>query len=187
MLINLRGSHGTGKTTIVRKVMVEYPKRKAVYLESGRRIPIGYICKKRGLTPLFVPGSYEHPVSGGCDNVQSVDLIYGTIRKYAKKGYNVLFEGIVAQHSTPNIVRLNERYKVRVVVIDIPTEKALKGVRARRKSRGETQKFNPANTIKESASVLSSSLRLKGAGVKVRYAKSRSAALEKILDLLELR
>lgn len=187
MLINLRGSHGSGKTTIVRKVMAEYPKRKAVYLESGRRIPIGYICKKAGHTTLFVPGSYEHPVSGGCDNVQKVDLIYGTIKKYAKKGYNVLFEGIVAQHSTPNIILLNERYKVRVVVIDISAEKALKGVRSRRKKRNETEKFNPANTIKETAAVLSSSRRLKSAGVKVKFAKTRSDALDKVLDLLELR
>lgn len=187
MLINLRGSHGTGKTTIVRKVMDAYPKRKAIYLESGRRIPIGYICKKEGQTTLFVPGSYEHPVSGGCDNVQSVNLIYDTIRKYAKKGYDILFEGIVAQHSTPNIILLSERYKLRVVVIDIPTKKALKGVRARRKLRNETEQFNPANTIKESAAVLSSSRRLQSAGVKVRYAKSRSAALDKVLDLLELR
>lgn len=187
MIVNVRGTHGTGKTTVVRRVMEHYPKRKAVFLPEGRRLPIGYICKRKGSRPLFVPGSYEHPITGGCDNIPKVDLIYGQIRKYAKRGFDVLYEGIVAQHSTPNIMQMHERgMDVHVVVLDLPIKKALKGVKSRRKKRGETKPFNPLNTEKEGRDIISSSERLRDAGVPVRYAKTRKAALARTLTILGL-
>lgn len=189
MIINVRGTHGSGKTTLVRKVMSHYKKGKPVYITGGRRLPIGYICrsKQEGQRALFVPGSYEHPVTGGCDNIITVDLIYGQIRRYAKRGYDVVYEGIVAQHSTPNIIKMHDRgLKVRAVVLKIPLKRALRGVKSRRKLRGETRPFNPLNTTREAQNIITSSVRLQEAGVRVRYSTTRKAALDQTLKWLGL-
>lgn len=182
MIINIRGTHGSGKTTIARKVMAQFPKPKPIYVE-GRTAPIGYHCGER----LFVAGSYEN-VSGGCDTIPKVDVIYKIIRRYAKRGFDVLFEGILAQHSTPSILKLHDRgYDVAVVAIDIPVEKAIRGVLARRKARGDTRPFNPANVVKEDRYTILAALRLRDEGVQVWFPKTRARALHRTLSLLDIR
>src|SRR5262245_12865768 len=149
MIINVRGTHGSGKTELARRVMARFKRKKPLYIE-GRKAPIGYLCSNPSEDrKLFVAGSYES-VTGGCDTIPKVDLMYTTIRKYAKREHDVLFEGILAQHSTPNIQRLIDAgNEVAVVVIDVATSKAIKGVKARRRARGDTRPLDPSNVIKE--------------------------------------
>jgi hypothetical protein len=166
--------------------MERYMHCEALYLE-GRKAPIGYLCQKTegDRRRLFIPGSYEG-VTGGCDTIPKVDLMYKIIRQYAKlKRVDVLFEGILAQHSTPSIQRLHKAgHKVVVVVIDIDVERSIRGVESRRKKRGDTRPLNPKNVVKEAENTVNASLRLRSAGVRVRYPKTRRAALDCTLKLL---
>lgn len=188
MIINLRGAHGTGKSTIVRKVMAMYGRREPIYIDTGRRIPIGYVCypKNKRDRPLFVCGSYEHPTGGGCDNVPGVDLIFKHIRRYAKLDMDVLFEGIVAQHSTPNALRLHDRYDLRVILLRIGLKRALRSVEQRRRARGETKTFNPENAIKEYSHRSVTPSRLRGDGLRLYVCKTRRRSLQRITHLLGL-
>lgn len=185
MIVNVRGTHGSGKTTMVRSIMQMYT-CKPIYMD-GRRQPIGYRCKREGHPPLFVPGHYENPDGGGCDTIQHVDVMFGVINRHAKKGYDILYEGIVAQHSTPSVFKLKDRgYKIRVVVIRIPMKKALRSVIKRRKARGAKTAFNPVNVEREDARIPRDNARLKAGGVKFHQFKTRRAAKEKVLELLGL-
>jgi hypothetical protein len=184
VIINLRGTHGAGKTTIVRKVMALYPICKPLYIDRRKR-PIGYLCRNKKKR-LFVPGAYDNASpTGGCDTIPVLNDIYKAIRKYAKKEYDVLYEGIVAQHSTPNVVRLTEMgYDVSIVVIDIPLKKSIRGVKRRRKKRKETRVFNPLNMTNEARAVLNTAGRLRVMGLYVAYPKTRRAAFQRTLKLL---
>jgi hypothetical protein len=190
MIINVRGTHGSGKTELVRRVMQHYKVCVPIYIE-GRKTPIGYVCRDRRAPHLskhvvFVAGSYDGAVSGGCDTISKVDLMYKMIRRYAKLGYDVLFEGILAQHSTPNIVRLMKRDDVCVVMIKVPIKKAIRGVEARRKARGDARPLNPDNLIKEARYTELAARRLRDQGAKVFFCKTRKRALQRTLTLLDL-
>jgi predicted ABC-type ATPase len=182
LIVNVRGTHGSGKTTLVRRVMSQYKRCKPIFID-GRRQPIGYVCDKK----LFVAGHYEGEASGGCDTIPKVDLMYGMIQKYAKRGLHVLFEGILAQHSVPRILDLKERgFRVHIVLLDIPVEKAVKSVKKRRAVRGDVRKFDPTNTIRESRVVQNSSRTLKANGIRVSRHATRKSARARVFDLLEL-
>lgn len=187
MIINVRGTHGAGKTVLVRSVMNLYRKRKPVFIE-GRRIPVGYICYPHlRKNKLFVVGSYEYPISGGCDNILKTEIMFDAIHKYAAKGYDVLFEGILAQHSTPRIQALHDAgYATAIVVLDVPFKLSVKGIKHRRKLRGETRPLNLLNATREFRAVINSAERLRDAGLIVKYPKTRSAALARVVSLLDL-
>lgn len=185
MIINICGTHGSGKSTIVRKVMALY-ECEELWVERRKR-PIGYVCR-RGKQKLFVPGSYAaDSATGGCDTIQQLETSYRLIRKYARKNFDILYEGIVVQHSSPNITRLFEMgYEMSIVMIDIPLDKCIASVIKRRADRGETAPFNPLNTENEVRNVTNRSLRLKAMGLNVIFAKKRRAALDHTLKLLGL-
>ena len=181
MIVHVRGTNGAGKTRLVRAVMDRYKRCKPVHID-GRKHPIGYICDKR----LFVLGHYEGP-TGGCDTIGKVDLMHKMINKYHMRGLDVLFEGIVAQHSIPRILALHARgFKIRVVSIDVSTKKAIRSVQKRRKERGNTNPFNPQNLIDEVRRVNNGTQRLIDGGVKVYRYPTRSESRDRVFRLLGL-
>jgi hypothetical protein len=186
IFIQIRGNHGAGKTHMVRTIRARYDSLTAIYVK-GRNLPIGYICRLKNHRKLFVAGSYEHPVSGGCDNINSVAQIFAPIRKYAKRGYDVLAEGIVQQHSTPNLLMLHERYKVRSLVINIPLEKAIRSVAKRRAGRGETKVMNTTNIENEQRVWIERGTeRLRALGIHITVFHTRRDALHRALTFLRL-
>jgi GTPase SAR1 family protein len=187
MIIAIRGTHGSGKTTLVRTILREhYPDVQILPASGRRRVPFGYRCHRESGRSLFIPGSYEHPVTGGCDNIRGADIIYALIRKHAERGYDVLYEGLVAQHSTPYIMSLHEDgYRVRIIVLDLPWSVIVRGVHARRKLRGQTPAFNSRVEV-EGRNVMTGAERLRAAGVSVHYATTRSKALHRVITLLKL-
>jgi hypothetical protein len=186
MIIHIRGTHGSGKSTLVRKIMETYKVRKPVRRE-GRKQPIGYILKRKGHRDLFVVGHYESACGGG-DTVPKVDDVYRLVRKHAQAyDRHVIFEGILAQHSMPRLLDLaNEpgfARRLRVVILNTSIKKSIKSVKKRRRARGDTRSLNPSNIIKEQRGVDLSRIRLKTAGIKVKTL-SRSDALTYITSLL---
>lgn len=182
MIINLRGTHGSGKTTLVRKVMAQFRKCRPVFIE-GRRHPIGYVCDKR----VFVVGHYEGDASGGCDTVPKVDLMFDMIRKYADRGYHVLFEGILAQHSATRILELrDEGYRVRIVQLNIPIKRAIRSVKDRRRRRGNAKPLDPTNVIREARTITTSARRLRDEGIRLSKHTTRKSARVRLFQLLEI-
>lgn len=174
MIINVRGTHGSGKSTLVRRVLEQYREEQKAHGDNygvipwkidGRKRPFGYHCRGRNFAPLLILGSYETP-TGGCDTISQIEMIFGAVEMAAETGGNVLFEGIVAQHSATRLLDLNKKHPVDVIVLTTPQEVAVESVRSRRAERGASvEEFDPKNVIKEYKSVLSSSRRLEGNGM----------------------
>ena len=166
MIINIRGTHGSGKSTLVRNVMGMYA-TVTPNMVDRRKQPFSYVCSDPGMLPLYIPGHYETP-TGGCDTIPDATLIYETIYQAAASGMNVLYEGIVAQHSQVRLMALNREYPVQIIVLTTDVTTCIKSVQARRDEAGNTKLFSDKNLRKEFQSVQSStqSLMRKGANIK---------------------
>ena len=99
MIINIRGTSGSGKTHLVRQFM-ESRSPQPILDERGKKIEAYELAGG-----WFVIGSYEN-VCGGCDNFSSVppsfvgntmDYVDFLVRRYAERG-NVLFEGLIVSN-----------------------------------------------------------------------------------------
>jgi len=174
VIVNVRGTHGAGKSVLVRRVKDLYT-TVVPHFEEGRKQPTRYACSGGGMLPLTVIGHYETP-AGGCDSIKTMDKIYDPILVAASAGENVLFEGIVAQNSIYRLLAVHAISPVDVVVLTTPLEVAIDAVEDRRIARGNYDPLNPDNTIREFKSVLSSSRRLREEfGVRVHELDRESA------------
>lgn len=181
MVVNIRGTHGSGKSTLIFSLLSLMQVKEPLY-RVGRRRPFGYNCSYQG-TAIWVPGSYETP-TGGCDTISRVEDMFSSIRAALANGERVLFEGILAQHSTGRLLELKQHTnQLIVIVLATPLEQCIASVRERRAERGDDRPFDPKNVEKEYRSVISSTKRLRAEGVQVETL-DRDAALARALELL---
>lgn len=177
MIINVRGANGSGKSTVVRRVLESF--QRETKFVPGRARPIGYQC----VNGPYVVGTYEN-VTGGCDTIPSIEMIFEIVKLQADAGRDVLYEGILAQHSATRLMELNRVHPVTVVVLTTSQEDCVQAVRDRRAARGEEKPLDPTNVVKEYQSVISSTRRLKSAGVEIIHL-DREAAFEFCLRSLK--
>lgn len=104
MVIQVRGNHGSGKSTAVRALIQKY----GIHTETaagevdGHLLGmaekhteiIGYILHGPG-PGTFIVGPYKSP-TGGCDVVKRQDYITNRVKHFHDLGYHVVFEGILA-------------------------------------------------------------------------------------------
>ncbi len=184
MIINIRGTHGSGKSTLVRRVKEMYGDGAVAQMLAGRKQPFGYMCRAPGLRQLYIPGHYVGPC-GGCDSISSIESIFDSVRTAAESGVQVLFEGIVAQHSAGRLLDLHMIHPVKVIALSTSQEECIESVVQRRAERGQTEEFDPKNVIKEFKSVLSSSRRLTNDGLPVEF-MSREEAFDYVSRAISL-
>lgn len=144
MIISLRGTHGSGKSHLVRTLIDCY--RGVAESVDGRGRPIAYELVLTNGSKLYVVGSYVN-VCGGCDGIQPYSLIWPLVERLAKKGH-VIFEGALVSSSYGNIGRASEKYGDAMVFafLDTPLSVCLKRINARRRARGVLEPVNPKNT-----------------------------------------
>lgn len=124
MIINLRGTNGAGKSTIVHAMLQRFTKR-SIYI-TGRRKPLGYILNDN----VFILGHYEIK-NGGMDTIKSLDEAYAIINEYATNAYDVLYEGKNMSDNPTRLIELSGREEVHVIIIDHPVEECIHAVRER--------------------------------------------------------
>lgn len=133
MIISLRGTNGSGKSTIVREVMRLYWNRIEIQY-PGRRKPTGYVLRPRQVSGrnLFVPGHYEI-ANGGVDTLPDLPTAYDLIKKHHLLGMNVLYEGKNMSDGVTHILGIMQENKpaIHVALIDEPVKKCVAAVRER--------------------------------------------------------
>jgi adenylate kinase family enzyme len=160
MIVNLRGTSGSGKTTVVRGLMEKYPAIEPLMVadDKGKEKIHGYECRMAnfpGNPPnLYVVGSYKN-VCGGCDGIKTQDEICDRVRKYAGmmivEGSNgldetyrqchVVFEGLLISHLYSRYLNLDrEMVKTHAqhtiwAFLDTPEQVCVDRVSARREQR----------------------------------------------------
>jgi hypothetical protein len=165
VILNLRGTSGSGKTTVVRGLMAKFPINEVVGEEKK---PYGYECRpdRTGLAPydspvadapnLYIVGSYKN-TCGGCDGIDTQDEICNRVRFFAPQG-DVVFEGLLISHLYSRYLNLDREmaklHGQRTIwaFLDTPLELCLERVKTRRDERAalkgkEASPFNPDNTI----------------------------------------
>lgn len=162
MIIQIRGTSGSGKTWIVNRLMRCYEFKPIV--SKSKEIK-GYYCKDLN---LFIVGKYT-VACGGCDTIKSQDEVCKRIHKAAKNGWNVLFEGLICSHIAARYAGLHKQYSeqgipVRFIFLDTPLEECRKNINTRRAKKGKPPVM-AKNTEKDYTSTHRSRVNMHTAGV----------------------
>jgi hypothetical protein len=138
MLINLRGTNGSGKSTVVRKFFERCQKSRELFGVLGPRRPEAYAVGLKGVTkPLYLIGPYQTP-TGGVDALGlPVEGLIKLLEKYKAKGH-VLFEGVVISTTFGALGNwMSEDHKNALVIyLDTSLEDCLSALGERGANRG---------------------------------------------------
>lgn len=157
-VINLRGTSGSGKTTIVRSVLRNGNWEK--WVEDSK--VMGYYNKTLNWA---VVGSYEN-TCGGCDCIKTQDETERRINTLLSCGYNVLFEGLLISTITSRWEKFAKTVDANVLFyyIDTPIEECIERVKHRRLAAGNTKPFNTDNTVNRVKAIETTKQKLTAAG-----------------------
>lgn len=186
MILSLRGTSGSGKSTAVRAILDMGP---TAVVEEVKRVrgarPLVYRVDAE--VPLFVFGSYA-TVCGGVDTIQDYKTVVPQLLdRYAPRGH-VLFEGLLLSGTYGSTGAKMAELAVRgheavCVFLDTPLEVCLQRVQARRAARGDDRPLNPKNTTSKHNQIVGALRRLQEHGLRVVTIDHRRAA-EQLLELL---
>jgi AAA domain len=152
IIINPRGTSGSGKTELVRRILAHYGWQRtagpeaegglaAIYRE-GRTRPLGYRLEHpSGGPPLAVMGDYE-VTSGGCDTIRAVDggleEIMRRAAEHAAAGHDVLIEGQLLSSEHERSAELARSHDLHVLRLTTPPEQCARNLVSRRRVRRDT-------------------------------------------------
>jgi hypothetical protein len=199
VIINIRGTSGTGKSTLARQIMELYEPNPLRYRRLGRKQPVGYryAAKDRVFhRDLAVVGHYETDC-GGADTIPDYDDLFDLVRQGSIYGMDVLFEGLLISGDVKRTAELhrwalNQCDVLHVVAIQLPLEECVASVNARRQAKAERQgrsprpDVNPKNTIAKHRGLTLACQRLETEGVRVHRPEGRVAAFQLCKQLLRL-
>lgn len=184
MIINVRGTHGSGKSTLVRAIMEQHYDSSEVIRTSSTGMAHSYLCRSEKYVDLVVHGNYAPGVGGGCDHLKTGTNIFDPLLEMVARRQNVLYEGVVAQHSVPKLLDMRVLDQdVHVIALTTPIDVCYESVVERKRRRGDFSIPSRVNIEKESQAVASAIKRLRKLGVTV-YERDRQEALDLVLSLL---
>lgn len=180
MIIQIRGTSGSGKTTAMYKFMELIGGWTPHYRDEcqltfrklkKRRIPLYYTNDD---LDIAIIGGYTSP-SGGCDSIKAVSDIYLIVMWLAKK-YNVVLEGLMVSE---DVTWSSKMPDLNVLYINTTVENCLRRVEQRRAVKGNTRsldtkfkaksKLTPgARIAKRYKTIVNTRPRLEAAGAKCR-------------------
>lgn len=182
MIIMIRGTSGSGKTTVMREVMKHGSW--TPHHTAGRKNPLYYQAHLDYPAPIVL-GSYES-TCGGCDNIGSAPKVYELIQTFLdppvttlKREYVILCEGLLLSEDTKWTGKLHdEGQDVRCLFLTTSQEECLERVKGRRREAGNEKELNPDNTVNRIGVIERARVKLTGLGVRcVRCSSSQAAAI----------
>ncbi len=148
MILNIRGTSGSGKSTIVREIMDLYPGnrlrvKRSPSPKTGRQSknPLCYVLHRHEPhgRPLVVVGHYES-ACGGCDTIPDMDHIFSIVREAHLSSKDVLFEGLLISAEFNRTYALHtDRMPLMVIGLSTPLEECLASVERRRANKHSYQ------------------------------------------------
>jgi len=187
VIIQIRGCNGSGKSTIIRKLLRAYGKNPRWAKINGKRKIVGYRLSRMSQR-TYVIGAYETP-TGGCDVFPTVSAVERWVEHFAKKG-NVVFEGAMISTLTGRFVALARKMQSRrdchahrfiFAVLDTPLHKCRRRIEKRqaksgRKNSKGTRPFGTDRAMQRyRGSMISSPKSLKREGMDVRVLNHKKA------------
>lgn len=183
MIINIRGTNGSGKSTIARNFLERF-EPKLCYGICGPRRPEAYeVVVHKSKMPLYLLGPYESP-TGGADAItgKGFDILIELADRYRERG-NVLFEGVAISNSYGQVGEwlLKHKNKAIVAFMDTPLDICLHGLGLRQKASGNAA--GTKHVADKYAAVQRVKQRMANEGIRVEDI-SRKNGTDKILSWL---
>lgn len=184
MIIDIRGTHGSGKSTLVRLLLRKYGGGVPI-LDDYTGEHLGYSLPEINCGVIAKYTQY----GGGCDGVKNADEIVRRVRLFAKQFSRVVLEGILVSHTYTRYANLAAEFapgEYRFLFLNTPLEKCIERVERRRLAKGNTKPLNPKN-IKKDYRVVWENLRRRAiaAGLNVQEVNWKQP-LPHLLKALEL-
>lgn len=169
-IVSIRGTHGSGKSTIVRKILDKYPHTPRQKI--GAKRPEGYLVNLPNGRNLAVLGPY-HTACGGCDAVQPYSTILELLAEAAGRGYDVLLEGALVSSSYGSVGHAMNTHALAgdtavFAFLDTPLQTCLDRIKARRAVKGNLEPLDPKNTSVKFDNVARTKAQMAKLGSKVR-------------------
>jgi hypothetical protein len=192
MILNIRGTSGSGKTHIVNELVRLYDAMIPVYnndrddvlqyggpfrLPKQRKQPLYYLLRKiegDEVRTTALLGHYER-ACGGCDTISSLDTIFGLAREFAEAGQDVIFEGLLVSAEFNRSDALFGNFPHTVLRLATPMDDCVASVQSRRDARGDERPLNPKNTLLKDKAIISTVRKLQANGRQVIFADRTEA------------
>lgn len=206
-IINIRGTSGSGKSTVARQLMALYEPNPLRYREPGRKQPLGYRYKHPGpvlcwaedparYRDLAVVGHYETDC-GGADTIPDYDKLMKLVMAGMDAGMDVLFEGLLFSGDVKHTAELREYAEkqgtmLHVVAMQMDLDLCVESINIRRNAKAQRlgrpakPPVNPKNTIAKHRGLTLACKRLEEAGVTVHRPIGREATFDLCKQLLRL-
>lgn len=171
-VVSIRGTHGSGKSTVVTKIMAMYPRGcypLATPMNDKGKVKVSGYRVELPTGTLRVIGPYE-TACGGCDAIQPYSDIWPRIETAFNDFEHVLFEGALVSSSYGNIGRALDKLAGDGAVfafLDTPLEVCLRRIAQRREARGNFEPVKPDNTAHKHQSVERSKLQMEKLGSRI--------------------
>jgi hypothetical protein len=192
-IINPRGTGGSGKTELARRILSAYGWPGAGQVQpihrAGRERPVAYRLRHPGGgRPLLVLGHYERS-SGRCDTIPAAhggpEEIFRLADSGAAGGHDVLLEGSAWSVEHIRSARLARRHRLHVLALATPPERAARNLAARRRARRATWPLIARAVLAQREAIEAACARLRG--LAAVEAHDFEAALARARHLLGLR
>lgn len=147
LIINLRGTSGSGKTTVARGFLRDFPNMPM--LNAQGKILGMRVNPPAWRSSLFLIGKYDN-TCGGMDTCETQADCATRVAMFYEQGH-VLAEGLLAsgvgpKATLPGACIAAAGANAWFLCLDTPLEICLQRVQGRRDERGDGRPFNPENT-----------------------------------------
>lgn len=158
MIVNIRGTSGSGKTYSVRAVMALYEAMGMQWAytpgtkeNGGARSGYHQGALQGRLRPLRILGFYGGAACGGCDGIKTQLAVEMMVRQAVADDVDLIFEGLLISHLASRWMTLPAALGVpwRFIFLDTSEATCVQRAIDRRMAKGNTKPFNPHNTVQK--------------------------------------
>jgi hypothetical protein len=182
VIINIRGTSGSGKSTIAFTLLDKFPFEK---IKDKNDKIMGYKVEAGLSKPIYIVGKYETKC-GGCDTIPTQQEAADRAVYFHELGGHVLMEGLLQSAAGPKgavTATISATNVACFVILDTPVEVCLDRVRARRLARGDERPLNEKNTRDKWDQTMSTAKTMKKLGYDVRSI-DHTRAFEDVMNIL---
>ena len=195
MIIDIRGTNGSGKSWVARQLFLAAEgvlvlRGPGITPESqGQRKPDAIWAYMLSYQPhfrdkLYVVGRYDGDHGGGCDPVSPLAEVEARVRYLAKFGH-VVFEGVIVSGTFGRFGQVAAELPYTAVGLTTELDRCLDNIALRRRLQGkDPDAFNRTNPTRKAREVRSALRKFREAGTPT-YETDADGAPALILNILE--